>query len=100
MKKTSLKRKSKKGKNKKDVSITDIQDLSLRSMKGLKSMRSIVSMKSVKSLPSNTTFNSKQMIKSMRTQRDIKFLKGKLKKVSCVRNFKEKNFEMEEDAAS
>lgn len=60
-------------------------------MRGLKSMHNILSMKSVKSLPSNTTFNSKQMIKSMRTQRDIKFLKGKLKKVGCMKHFKDKN---------
>jgi hypothetical protein len=67
--KNILKSTGKKVKSRKDVSISEIEGVSVKSLRGIKSMKSILSMKSVRSITSNNTFNSRQMIKSMRTQR-------------------------------
>lgn len=57
-------------------------------MKGVKSARSLKSIKTMKSITSTHTFNSRHMIKSLRTQRDLKFRNGRLKKISGIRNYR------------
>lgn len=77
-------------KSRKELSWEEIE-LEGRRGRSMKTLRSLKSLKSMGSLPSG---NSGKYLRSMKTQRELKYLHGIRRQISCIRNYRSKIFKL------